>query len=215
MWAPYDPISYFAHIVFGVLAVAGAVTALSVRKGSPLHKKAGWIFVLPMVLAASTALILEVEFDEPRPLVVVMSAATLYLLTTSVLALRNGWRYAPAIEKVIVIVPAILFLFSTLAILRGVASAALLQVPGPMLYAGVFLSLVIGDIRLMRTRPSERLYWVKRHLFRMLLAFAFAIRALFAIGIETGLPFGVVVTTPLLLALGATWYFFRKVERPR
>ena len=42
MWEPYDPLSYLAHVFFGFLAVAGAITALSVRKGSPLHKKAGW-----------------------------------------------------------------------------------------------------------------------------------------------------------------------------
>jgi hypothetical protein len=46
----------------------------------------------------------------------------------------------------------------------------------------------------------------------MLLAFAFAIRALFSIGIETGLPFEFVVTVPVVLALGTTWYFFRNVE---
>ena len=211
MWAPYDPVSYLAHVFFGFLAVAGAITALSVRKGSPLHKKAGWTFVIPMVVAAITALIFEVEFDESRPLVVVMSAATLYLLVTSVLAIRREWRYAPVLEKVLVVVPLVLFVFSALAIVRSVSSASLLQIPGPSLYAGVFLLLVVGDARLMRDRPSNRLYWTKRHLFRMLLAFAFAIRALFAIGIETGLPFGVVVTTPLILALGATWYFFKKL----
>lgn len=215
MWAPYDPISYLTHVIFGFLAVAGAITALSVRKGSPIHKKAGWVFLIPMALAASTALIFEVEFDETRPLVFIMSAATLYLLTTSLLALRHGWRFAPVTEKIVSTVPVVLFLLSVLVILRGIASAGLPQLAGPTLYAGVFLSLVVGDIRLMRDRQRERVYWVKRHLFRMLLAFAFAVRALFALGIETGLPFEVVVTTPLLLALGATWYFNRRLERSR
>lgn len=213
MWAPYDPISYLAHVSFGFLAVAGAITALSVRKGSPLHKKAGWTFVIPMVVAATTALIFEAEIDEARPLVIVMSVATFYLLATSVLAIRREWRYAPVLEKVSVVIPSLLFVFSTLAIIRSALSGALLQIPGPSLYAGVFLLLVVGDVRLIRVRPQDRLYWTKRHLFRMLLAFAFAIRALFAIGIETGLPFGVVVTTPLILALGTTWYFFQKLER--
>ncbi len=213
MWAPYDPISYLAHVGFGFLAVAGAVTALSARKGSQLHKRGGWIFVAPMVVAAVTALVFEVEFDQPRPLVVIMSAAALYLLATGVLALRNSWPYTPIAEKLLVIVPVALFAITTLILIRNIGSAGLTQIPGPVLYAGVFLSLVIGDVRLMLSRPKERLRWVKRHLFRMLLAFAFAIRALFAIGIETGLPFEVVVTTPIVLALGATWYFFKKLER--
>lgn len=209
MWEPYDPASYFAHAGFGILAVAGAITALSARKGSALHKKGGWIFAVPMVIAALTALVFEVEFDEPRPLVVIMSVATLYLLATSILSLRNGWRYAPIIEKLLIVVPIALFAVSAMFVYRGIQSGALAQIPGPTLYAGVFLSLFIGDFRLMLSRPTARLRWVKRHLFRMLLAFAFAIRALFSLGIETGLPFEVVVTAPIVLALGATWYFFR------
>lgn len=215
MWEPYDPVSYLTHVFFGFLAVAGAVTALSVRKGSALHKRAGWVFVIPMVLAASTALIFEVEFDETRPLVFIMSAATLYLLATSILSLRNGSRVARIGEKLLVIVPVVLFALSVAFLLRSIQSVSLAQMPGPILYAGIFLSLVVGDVRLKLSRPSDRLRWVKRHLFRMLLAFAFAIRALFAIGIDTGLPFEVVVTTPLLLALAATWFFFRRLERPR
>ena len=213
MWAPYDPISYFAHVGFGFLAVAGAITALSVRKGSPLHKKSGWLFAIPMTVAAVTSFIFEIEFDQSRPLVIIMSAATLYLLATSILALRNDWSHAPIAEKLLVIVPAALFVITTLILIRSVSSGVLAQIPGPALYSGVFLSLIIGDIRVMSKRPTERLRWIKRHLFRMLLAFAFAIRALFAIGIETGIPFEVVVTAPILLALGATWYFFRKLDQ--
>lgn len=211
MWAPYDPASYIAHVGFGVLAVTGAITALSGRKGSTLHKKAGWVFAVPMVIAALTALVFELEFDEPRPLVVIMSVATLYLLGSSILSLRNGWHYAPMIERLLIVVPIALFTISAMFLYRSIQSVSWAQIPGPTLYAGVFLSLFIGDFRVMVARPTERRRWVKRHLFRMLLAFAFAIRALFSIGIETGLPFEFVVTVPVVLALGTTWYFFRKV----
>ena len=211
MWAPYDPVSYFLHVGFGFLAIAGAIIALSVRKGSPLHKKGGWVFVVPMVVAAVTALVFEVEFDEPRPLVVIMSAATLYLLATSILSVRNGSRFAMIAEKLLVAVPLVLFALSVVFLFRSIQTVSLANAPGPILYASVFLALVIGDIRLMLSRPRDRLRWIKRHLFRMLLAFAFAIRALFAIGIETGLPFEFVVTAPLVIALIATWYFFKKL----
>jgi uncharacterized membrane protein len=210
MWAPYDPVSYFLHVGFGFLAIAGAVTALSVQKGSALHRKGGWIFVAPMVIAAVTALIFELEFDEPRPLVVIMAVATLYLLATSVLALRNGWRYAPIVEKLLIVVPIALFAISAMILYRSFQSASIARIPGPTLYAGVFLLLLVGDLRLMLNRPIDRLRWIRRHFFRMLLAFAFAIRAVFSFVFETGLPFEVIVTAPLVLALGATWYFFQK-----
>jgi uncharacterized membrane protein len=209
MWAPYDPVSYFLHAGFGFLAFAGAVTALSVRKGSPLHRKGGWIFVAPMAVAAATALIFELEFDEPRPLAVIKSVATLYLVATSVLSLRNGWRYARIVEKLLFVVPIALSAISATILYRNIQSASLAQIPGPTLYAVVFLSLLVGDLRLMLNRPTDRLHWIKRHLFRMLLAFAFAIRAVFSFVFETGLPFELIVTAPLVLALGATWYFLQ------
>ncbi|MDJ0941511.1 MAG: hypothetical protein QNJ00_17240 [Woeseiaceae bacterium] len=214
MWDPYDPVSYFAHVVFGFAAVAGAVTALSVTKGSPLHKRGGWFFVIPMTVAALTAFVFEAQFDQPRPLAIIMAVATLYLLATSMLALRNKLSFAPIAEKVLVIVPLALLVQSVIFLVRSISIGSWATVPGPVLYGGVFLALVIGDIKLMRSRPTERLYWVKRHLLRILLAFAFAVRALFSLGIETGIPFEVVVTTPLVLALLAAWYFFRQLDRP-
>lgn len=212
MWEPYDPVSYFAHVIFGFTAVAGAITALTVTKGSPLHKKAGWFFIVPMAIAACTAFVFEVEFDQPRPLVYIMSAASLYLLCSGILALRNDGSYAPLAEKVLVLVPIALLTVSVLTLSRAVAGSPTVTLFGPTLYATVFLLLVAGDIRVIFSRPRARTRWVKRHLFRMLLAFAFAIRALFAIGIETGLPFPIVVTTPLVLALLGTLYFFRRVD---
>ncbi|MDJ0793479.1 MAG: hypothetical protein QNI98_04470 [Woeseiaceae bacterium] len=120
MWAPYDPVSYFLHVGFGFLAVAGAITALTVRKGSPLHKKAGWVFLVPMVVAAVTALVFEVEIDDPRPLATIMATATIYLLATSILSLRNGSRFAPVAEKLLVIVPLVLFALSVAFLYRSI-----------------------------------------------------------------------------------------------
>ncbi len=212
MWAPYDPISYFLHIGFGTIAIAGAVVALSVRKGSPLHKKAGWIFLIPMTVAALTAFVFEIEIETPRPLAIVMSVATLYLLATSILSLRNGTRGIAIAEKALVVIPLALFAFSAAFLAQSIQSGAMAQIPGPMLYASLFLALVIGDFRKMLSPTMQRQARIKRHLLRMLLAFAFAIRALFSIGIDSGLPFEFVVTAPIVLALGAAWFFFRRVR---
>lgn len=212
MWQPYDPLSYVAHLVFGFLAFAGAITALSTRKGSPLHRRGGWIFVVSMSIAALTAVVFEVEFDESRPLVLIMAAATLYLVASGVAALRHERAFAPVLEKVLVIVPTALFAMSAMTMIRSALAGVWTQVLGPALYAGVFTLLTIGDLRVIARRPVEHGRWLKRHLFRMLLAFAFAVRALFSIGIETGLPFEFVVTAPIVIALGATLFFFRRVN---
>lgn len=60
---------------------------------------------------------------------------------------------------------------------RFIDSGSLAQVFGPGIHAGVVMLLIIGDIRLQLNRPSGRLNWIKWHLFRILLAAAFAIRA--------------------------------------
>ena len=213
MWDPYDPISYLLHVAFGFLAMAGAVTALSVVKGSPLHKKAGWLFAVPMAVAAVTALVFEIEFEQPRPLVVIMSAATLYLLASSLLAIRNRLAYARILEKVLIVVPIALFAIAALILVRSVGSGSLIRVPGQTLYAGIFLALLIGDIRIIVARPDSRIVWIKRHLLRMLLAFGFAIRAILAIAMDVGLPFQVVVTAPLVAALLVSWYFFATMKK--
>ena len=86
------------------------------------------------------------------------------------------------------------------------------QVFGPALYAGMFAGLALGDLRMFLHRPTESKVWVKRHLLRMLLAFAFAVRALFSIGVDIGLPFEVAVTAPILLALLAAVWWRRRVD---
>lgn len=211
MWDPYDPYSYLIHVTFGFTAVAGAIVALYSQKGSRLHIIGGRTFAVTMVVASSSALVFVIK--DFRPLVIVMSVATLYLLATAVLAIRSSKSDVPLFEKVLIVIPVVLFLVSAATLARSVVSMSIAQIPGPALYATVFLCLAIGDLRVIRSRPAQRIVWIKRHLLRMLLAFAFAIRALFSIGIDVGIPFEVAVTAPIVLALLAAFYFFARLER--
>ncbi len=210
MWEPHDFLPWVTHVIFGWAAMAGAIVALSTVKGSRAHKLGGRIFVIPMAVAALSAI--SFVGGEIGPLVYVMSAATLYLLATSVLAIRNDVGAAPWIEKVLIVIPIALFAFSAMIFVRSAQAGIMSQLFGPALYAAVFLTLVVGDIRLFLKRSADATFWIKRHLFRMLLAFAFAVRALFSIGVDVGLPFEVAVTAPIILALIATVWFQRRVD---
>lgn len=210
MWEPHDLATWAVHVIFGWAAMGGAIVALSTVKGSRAHKLGGRIFAVPMAIAALTAITFVGEGI--GPLVYVMSAATLYLLATSVLAIRNQLAAAPWLEKALVVVPIALFAFSVVIFIRSAQAGNIGLLFGPALYAAVFLTLVVGDIRLFVNRPTESSAWIKRHLFRMLLAFAFAVRALFSIGVDVGLPFEVAVTAPIILALIATWWFQRRID---
>ena len=172
MWEPHAPLPWLTHVVFGIAAVTGALVALITTKGSRAHKLGGRIFVFPMVIAALTALAFVGGDTGPGPLVYVMSAATLYLLATSVLAIRNQNAAAPWLEKALVVVPIGLFSFTVLRIVGTASDGNVAQAIGPAIYAAVFLILVVGDFRLFVTRPTDYAAWIKRHLFRMLLAFA-------------------------------------------
>ena len=210
MWEPHDFLPWVTHVIFGWAAMAGAIVALSTVKGSSAHKIGGRVFAIPMAVAALTAI--TFVGDEFGPLVYVMSAATIYLLATSVLAIRNQSKAAPWLEKALIVIPIALFAFSAMFFTRSLQAGNTGLLFGPALLAAVFLILVVGDMRLFLSRPAEPAAWVKRHLFRMLLAFAFALRALFSIGVDIGLPFEVAVTAPIILALIATVWFQRRID---
>ena len=210
MWEPHDLLPWVVHVIFGWAAMGGAIVALSTVKGSRAHKLGGRIFVFPMAVAALTAI--SFVGEEFGPLVYVMSAATIYLLATSVLAIRNQIGAAPWLEKALIVIPIALFAFSAMFFMRNLQAGNVGLLFGPALYTAVFLILVVGDIRLFLNRPTDPSVWIKRHLFRMLLAFAFAVRALFSIGVDVGLPFEVAVTAPIILALIATVWFQRRID---
>ena len=58
------------------------------------------------------------------PLAYVMSAATLYLLSTGVLAVRNELRWAAVVEKPLVLVPLALCAFSAMVLVRSLSRGA-------------------------------------------------------------------------------------------
>jgi uncharacterized membrane protein len=67
------------HIIAGILVLLFGFIALSASKGLKLHKQAGSIFFIAMVVLALTAAYLEMQFDEFP----IMGILSLYFASTS------------------------------------------------------------------------------------------------------------------------------------
>jgi len=211
MWEPYHPITYFGHVIAGVIGLAAGLVALSAKKGSPLHIAAGRTFALTMVIAVVTTLIFL--FDRERqPLIFILALGAFYLVSSGVLSFRNQKPYAKALERVLIVIPLAIFLYSLFAISRVLVGGSPAQILGPLLFAALFGGLFLGDVRVLRSRPTARVAWVKRHLLRMVLAFGFATMALLRLGLDVGLPLAVTVIVPVVLALLVSLYFTRRVS---
>lgn len=211
MWEPYHPITYFGHVFAGIVGLVSAVVALSTKKGSSVHIAAGRIFAVTMMIAVVTTLIFL--FDRERqPLIIILALGALYLVSSGILAVRNQRRYAKSLERVLMAIPFLIFLFSAFRVFQGLVGSPA-QIPGPLIFAAIFGGLLFGDIRVMRSRPTEWVAWVRRHLLRMLLAFGFATMALLRLGLDLGLPLFVTVVVPLILAFLLSVYFNRRVSQ--
>jgi len=158
------------HVAAGLLALSAGAIALIATKGTPLHRRAGQVFVGAMwVMCGSAALI--AGFLRPDRVNVVAALLTFHLVTTAWLALR--WpveRYRPWL------VALMLLSFGVGLRALGLGLEALENpgravdgIPAPLLFmfALVGLSAALLDARLLwagRIVGAQRLV---RHVWRM------------------------------------------------
>src|SRR5688572_9090152 len=76
------------HIVAGLLALMSGAIALFAAKGSPLHRKAGTVFVAAMLVMSSTGAMMAI-FIKPNPVNVMAGSMTFYLVGTAWLTVKR------------------------------------------------------------------------------------------------------------------------------
>lgn len=207
----FHQFNHLSHIIIGTIAFIGGIVALGTKKGSRFHIIGGRAFVLGMLYTAiSTIGFMLVEF---LPLAVFMSVATVYLLISALSALRYKKKYSRIIDTAIIIFPILLCVFASIQFIRILPEISL-GTFARLLFALTFLIVVIRDIKLIRSRPTDHLFFLKRHAFRMILAFGFAVMAVLRIGIKVDF-LGLEFTTffPLLLSLVAALYVEKHIEK--
>ncbi len=84
------------HVATGTIAVASGATALTVRKGSPLHRGAGNIFFVSMLIMAMAGAYMA--FHLPMMISVLVGVFTCYLVVTAWLTVKRPEAVIGAIE---------------------------------------------------------------------------------------------------------------------
>jgi hypothetical protein len=164
------------HVVAGGLALILGVLALAVRKGGPIHRRAGLLFVLAMLTMAITAAMLGNAGG---------GLMTAYFVVTALATVRSDAVWARRITAAAMIVPAVLGLG---VIFRGVQAfnspgRAIGGVPFAMFFfiGAILLLAAAGDLRVIRIGASRGRARLARHLWRMCFALFIAAGSFFSI----------------------------------
>jgi uncharacterized membrane protein len=168
----------FVHASAGVIGMISGATALSVVKGSPLHKRAGTVFFLAMGATAASGAYLGVVTNEFGN--VIAGVLTLYVLITAWMTVRRpegkaGWFEIGS------------FSFATLgAVVATYGAVTALQDPEALLggipatvFAIVITLMALADLSVLVRRGLRGRQRIARHLWRMMLGFAAAVGSFF------------------------------------
>jgi hypothetical protein len=189
-------LAFALHVGGGALGLVSGSIALSARKGGPLHRRAGTVFVVSMLVMAVFACYLAIVM--PDQLVnVFISIFALYLVATAWLTVRRNGSSRIA-EKSALIVSIILcapFAILAFQLAAGLTPMFKSAVPfkGAVLIAiygftAVLALAAIGDARLVLSGNISGAARISRHLWRMCLGLTLAAGSGFTNGFARLLP---------------------------
>ena len=211
-----------AHAGIGTLALAAFWSAAFLRKGSPLHRRAGQVFLLAMcgILATGLPMAAYAWLVRERP---VTAAFLAYLLVITATGMWSAWRAVRDRHDVARYTGPVYAGFAWLSLLSGLGVLALgLKVGAPLLIGFSAVGLFAGIDMLRKRRHRERLaakprWWLVEHYTAMLGNAVATHIAFLGIGLPRLLP-GVDGTAlhyaawfaPLFVAVGAKVLLDRK-----
>ncbi|MEP4311000.1 MAG: hypothetical protein ABJV60_11730 [Lentilitoribacter sp.] len=209
--APFDALSYYAHIVIGALGLIAAIVALTAKKGSMFHILAGRIFAAGILVVAITSLILlSVRMAPP---LLVAALTSVYAVGTAILALKPAstkikvTEYGFFIFEIIVVA-----IFLAMAVPQIIAGS--IPPIGPLVILTIPIILLVGDIHFFRNAHVRSALRIRRHLARMIWAFVIAVRAPLAeIYSQLEIPVALILFGPLLVAPIMIIIFLRKYPK--
>ena len=164
------------HIVAGGVAMVLGAVALLARKGAPLHRRSGQIFVLSMLTMGITASVLGPIGGGVMPV---------YFVVTALTTVRPVTAWTRWVNLSALVVAIVLALGSMEKGLRAFASphGLLNGVPFFMLFfIGTVMALAAaGDVRVMHFGPLRGGPRLARHLWRMCFALFIAAGSFFSV----------------------------------
>ena len=168
-------LAFFAHIAGGAVALLAGVAAICAPKGSRLHRRAGNLFFLSMLVMATFAAVLAVV--RPGQIINLFIAGfAFYLVGTAWLAARRPDGVAGTAEKAALAVSLILCAPFAMVIFQIATGIALFRtafrIEGAILialcsFASVIALAAIGDARVVLAGGLSGRSRIARHLWRM------------------------------------------------
>jgi hypothetical protein len=216
--------AYVLHIGGGTIGLASGLVAAFARKGGYLHRKAGTVFVVSMLVMATFAVYLAIVLSDHVNLFI--GTFAFYLVATAWMTVRRGEGTSGLFEKIALFVALGLCApFGILAfqLVTGITPSIKSTVPfeGPVLIAiYIFTSVLalaaIGDARLVLSGGLSGAPRIARHLWRMCLGLTLAAGSFFTNALPRLLPPPVHITPifflPQLLLLSFLIFWMIKVR---
>lgn len=168
------------HISGGAIAVLAGATALIARKGSPLHRAAGTVFFIAMLVGSSSAAMLGYTADPQDFGDVIGGAITIYMVSTAYVAAKRADNRVGVFEGVAFVVAALGGAAGFYGTAQQVAAGTALYngVPG-YIFASVASLAALLDLSVILRRGVAGRQRVARHLWRMMLGFFVAVGSFF------------------------------------
>lgn len=221
--------AFAVHISGGTLALFAGIVALSVAKGGTLHRRAGAVFVVTMLIMAAAADFLAVVRPDQLPNLLV-GTFTFYLITTAWLTVKRREGEHALLEKAaFAVVLCLFFPFAVLSFQLATGMTPFLRsaVPfrGPVLVAlyvftGITGIAAVTDLKVLVAHGIAGKARIERHLWRMCLGLAMAAGSAFTNGFPRLLPKDVHVPLLLLfmpqfIAIGVMFFWLIRVHFTR
>ena len=215
------------HIAAGGLALILGAVALVVKKGGPIHRRIGLLFVYAMLVMGITAATLGIRTASYGN--VVAGVMTAYFVGTALTTVRAPSRWTRRINAATLVTAIALALLALAGGINNISNP--LRSPGGVpfrtigvmsfILAAVLLLAAAGDVRVMRfglPRGGPRL---ARHLWRMCFALFIAAGSFFSIRervvriLPDPLATGPMRALPILLLFGTMFYWLWRLRARR
>ena len=190
-------LAFVIHIGGGFIGLASGAVAAFARKGGYLHRKAGTVFVVSMLVMATFAAYLAVAVPDQITNLFI-GAFAFYLVATAWMTVRRREGTTGLFEKIALFVALCLcapFAILAFQLATGLAPLFKSAVPfeGPVLIAiygftSVLAIAAIGDAKVVLAGGISGAPRIARHLWRMCLGLTLATGSAFTNGFARLLP---------------------------
>lgn len=190
-------LAYSLHIAAGAVGLVSGMVAAFARKGGCLHRKAGDVFSISMLVTAAFAVYLGIVVPG-QAVNVFIAAFVSYLVSTAWITVRRtegsiGWSEKIALAVALLLCAPFLVLSFQLALGLPPLVESAMPFKGPIVIAIYVFTFVlvlasIGDARVVMSGGVDGPRRLARHLWRMLLALTLTTGSAFTNGFARLLP---------------------------